>query len=133
MRSSRAAAYAFLLGFLIVGCGPAFARCEACYSEPWCESIGGTSQVRLLDKTRPDCLTDTHVWEADFARGLKPYEAVGQALHYATVINRTAPADQPTRPGVALIKRRSSDEKYIERIRALIAEFWLPIDLVVIE
>ena len=53
---------------------------EKYYQEKWCAEHNGQAEVVLADKTRADCITDTHVIEFDFAR--KWYEAVGQSLYY---------------------------------------------------
>jgi len=45
-------------------------------------------EVVLPDKTRCDCLTETHAIEFDF--GSKWAEAIGQALYYAIHANKRA-------------------------------------------
>ncbi len=42
----------------------------------------------LPDKARVDCVTDTHAIEFDFAK--KWGESIGQALYYATILNKQA-------------------------------------------
>jgi hypothetical protein len=81
----------------------------------------GIVEHRLPDKTRVDCLTDTHAIEYDFAR--KWAEAVGQSLHYARMTNKQA--------GIVLIKKRGG-QKYVDRINAMITHYNLPITLWVI-
>ena len=39
---------------------------EKWYQERWCREQGGQVEVVLPDKTRCDCLTDTHAIEFDF-------------------------------------------------------------------
>lgn len=90
---------------------------EADYSEPDCEAMGGVharGEVKTRMGTYPDCLvfervsrstTDdgvkqitTHkavAWEYDW--GSKPYEALGQAIHYGVLSGAL--------PGVAMILR----------------------------
>jgi hypothetical protein len=51
---------------------------EKWYQERWCREQGGSIEVVLPDKTRCDCVTDTHAIEFDF--GNKWTEAVGQSL-----------------------------------------------------
>ncbi|WP_171018846.1 hypothetical protein ACONUD_00725 [Microbulbifer harenosus] len=52
------------------------------YQLPWCETAGGVAEYVLPDRTRVDCLTETHAMEFDFAP--KWAEAIGQALYYAS-------------------------------------------------
>ncbi|MDE0165815.1 MAG: hypothetical protein OXH92_02245 [Bryobacterales bacterium] len=91
-------------------------KSETDYSEPDCEAMGGVharSDVQTRMGTYPDCLVlervsrseadgetllTTHkavAWEYDW--GSKPYEALGQALHYAALTGAL--------PGVAIILR----------------------------
>jgi hypothetical protein len=44
--------------------------------------------VVLSDKTRCDCVTDTHAIEFDF--GSNWVEAVGQGLHYSAITKKKA-------------------------------------------
>ena len=74
---------------------------EASYQRAYCSVHGGVEEYVLPDKTRVDCLTDTHAIEFDFAD--KKYEAVGQALHYAVMTGK--------KPGIVLIL----DKKYQDR------------------
>ena len=74
---------------------------EVSYQHAWCSAHGGVEEYVLADKTRVDCLTDTHAIEFDFAD--KKYEAVGQSLHYAVMTNK--------KPGIVLIL----DKKYLDR------------------
>jgi hypothetical protein len=39
---------------------------EKWYQERWCREQGGKTEVLLPDKTRCDCVTDTHAIEFDF-------------------------------------------------------------------
>lgn len=74
---------------------------EASYQHAWCSAHGGVEEYVLSDRTRVDCLTDTHAIEFDFAD--KKYEAVGQSLHYAVMTGK--------KPGIVLIL----DKKYLDR------------------
>ena len=74
---------------------------EASYQRAYCSAHGGVEEYVLSDRTRVDCLTDTHAIEFDFAD--KKYEAVGQSLHYAVMTNK--------KPGIVLIL----DKKYLDR------------------
>ena len=96
------------------------ARPEREYQEEWCASMGGEVEVVLADRTRCDCVTDTHAIEVEFARNW--HSAVGQALWYA--------AQTSKRPGIVLIiDANSSDEKYWIKLNVLVDAYELPIDL----
>jgi hypothetical protein len=47
---------------------------EKWYQEQWCKEQGGQMEVVLPDKTRCDCVTDTHAIEFDF--GSQSAEAI---------------------------------------------------------
>jgi len=87
---------------------------ERWYQEQHCE---GTTEYRLADKTRVDCLTDEWAIEYDFAN--KWAEAIGQSLHYARMTQRKA--------GIVLIMESAKDAKYHHRLMANIAFYDLPI------
>ena len=40
--------------------------------------MAGQADYTLQDKSRVDCLTETHAFEVDWADGMKVYEAIGQ-------------------------------------------------------
>lgn len=67
----------------------------------------GKVEYKLKDRTRVDLLTCSIAFEFDFAH--KWAEAIGQALHYAKETNK--------KPGVFIILRSPSDEKFIIRIK----------------
>ena len=75
-------------------------------------------EVVLPDKTRCDCVTDTHAIEFDF--GNKWTEAVGQSLYYSLQPGKKA--------GVVLILENVKDRKYWIRLKTTIEHFNLPID-----
>lgn len=79
---------------------------ERAYQTEWCRSAGGIAEVILPDRTRVDCLTETHAVEVDFAR--KWAEAVGQALYYSQATGRA--------PGILLIIEEEGDERFLERL-----------------
>ena len=62
-------------------------RNEEFYSSSWCTTENGTTTT-LADGTKPDCLIENHVVEFDWGKKMKPYECVGQALHYAQVTGK---------------------------------------------
>lgn len=106
--------------------GPAWAKHihkEAHYQAIWCEQQGGETEVRMVDGTRCDCLTEAMATEVDFAK--KFYEAVGQALHYSMLTARPG--------GILLIVEQPDEWKYVVRCERLIEFYNLPITLFVIE
>jgi hypothetical protein len=84
---------------------------EKTYQNYWCADQGGVTEYVLPDRSRVDCLTDTHAVEVDFAP--KWAEAIGQALFYSLMTGR--------RPGVLLIIERQPDKKYLKRLN-MVAE-----------
>jgi hypothetical protein len=56
---------------------------EKWYRERWCREQGGRIEVVLPDRTRCDCVTDTHAIEFDF--GSNWDEAVGQSSSYYSI------------------------------------------------
>ena len=88
---------------------------ERYYQEKFAREIGGKVEVIMKDGHRCDILTATHAIEVDFAK--KWAEAIGQSLNYAMHTGK--------RPGVALIVLSPSDNKYIERVRKISAEYSL--------
>ncbi len=78
---------------------------ESWYSDNWCKSNGGESEVVLSDGTRADCVTENQAIEFDFTK--KPYECTGQALHYA---NKTG-----KNPLCILIQREGTSMEKVSR------------------
>lgn len=95
---------------------------ERYYQDITCNEIGGVVEYRLPDKTRVDCLTDTHAWEHDF--GSKWAEAIGQSLHYARMTGKKA--------GIYLILEKKSDNRYYGRLMDNIEFYDLPITVRII-
>jgi hypothetical protein len=87
------------------------------FAQNWCRKHGGVVEVVLEDRTRVDCLTDTHAIEVEY--GPKWAEAIGQALHYALMTGKRA--------GVVIILRDKNDERYARRIRNVAREWGLDI------
>ena len=90
---------------------------EKWYQEKWCQERGGRTEVRLPDRTRCDCLTDTHAIEFDF--GNKWAEAIGQSLYYSLQTGKKA--------GIVLILEDPKDYKYWIRLNTTVDHFGLPI------
>jgi hypothetical protein len=91
---------------------------EKWYQERWCREQGGRIEVVLPDKTRCDCVTDTHAIEFDFGSGWA--EAIGQSAYYSLQTAKKA--------GVVLILENVKDRKYWIRLKATIEHFNLRID-----
>lgn len=94
---------------------------EKYYQEQWCQDRGQVEFV-LPDRTRVDCLTETHAVEHDF--GQKWAEAIGQSLYYSFQTGKRA--------GIVLILEKESDRRYWIRLNSTIKHFKLPIDTCVI-
>lgn len=116
-RKLAIAALAVVAILLLLSVAPLFAA-ERDYQKAWCDAHGGTMEVVLPDKTRVDCLTETHAIEFEFAP--KWAEAIGQSLHYAALTGK--------RPGVVLIMA-PGDEKFRSRLLTTVTSFCLRIDL----
>ena len=85
---------------------------ESSYQHAYCSMHNGIEEYELSDKTRVDCLTDTHAIEFDFAN--KWAESIGQAVHYALMSGKT--------PKIVLIldsKYKQQQMVYYERIKKL--------------
>ena len=91
---------------------------ERWYQEKWCKEQAGQIEVTLPDKTRCDCLTQTHAVEIDFAASWK--EGLGQALHYAAQSRKKA--------GIVLILDSPRDYKYWTQLKHTINYHSLPVD-----
>ncbi|MGB0849099.1 MAG: hypothetical protein ACPGSM_20365 [Thiolinea sp.] len=95
---------------------------ERFYQEVWCTDRG-ISEFILPDRTRVDCLTETHAIEFDWAK--KWAEGIGQSLYYSLQTGKRA--------GVVLILKRRKHYKYWIRLNSTIDQFGLPIDTWLIE
>lgn len=92
---------------------------EPDYQLPWCEARGGIAEYVLPDRTRVDCLTETHLIEFDFAS--KWAEAIGQALYYASQAQRRA--------AVVSILRDPREEPPVRRNRETVGAGQLRLDI----
>jgi len=86
---------------------------EKYYQNIWCAEHNGSTEVKLIDNTRIDCLTSTHAIEFDFAS--KWAEAIGQSLHYSYMSGKNA--------GIVLIIEKNEDFKYYNKIKPLCEEY----------
>jgi hypothetical protein len=96
---------------------------EDYYNRQFCSEVSGQAEYRLPDRSRVDCLTDTHAYEADWADGLKVYESIGQSLYYA--------AETGKNPGILLLVRKKNSDKHIRKVKRVIENWSLPIKLVI--
>ena len=96
---------------------------EEFYSNKFCKELSGQSQFKLKDLSRVDCLTETHAFEVDWADGMKVYEAIGQALYYASQTDK--------KPGILLLIRKDNSDKHIRKIKEVIKYFDLDIELTI--
>lgn len=92
-----------LIGFAVL----ANAKTEASYQDQWCQ---GKKEVVLDDRTRVDCLTESYAIEIDFASKWK--QAIGQSLHYSLKTGKL--------PGIVLIFKKESDDKYLKQLKRVI-------------
>ena len=97
---------------------------ERFYQDLWCAQQSGQVEVRQIDGTRVDCLTEDMACEVDFASH-KIYEGISQALHYGMLTGKQA--------ALLLIVEKPGDWKYVGRARTLIDFYKLPVILFVIE
>ena len=96
---------------------------EDYYNRQFCAQESGQAEYSLPDRSRVDCLTDTHAFEADWADGLKVYESIGQSLYYA--------AETGKKPGILLLVRKKNSAKHIRKVKRVIESWNLPIKLII--
>ena len=96
---------------------------EAEFRDAWCSANNGRAEVTLPDRTRADCITDTHAVEVDHGR--KWAEAIGQSLYYALQTNKRA--------GILLILHQPRERRFWYRLNSIIRANDLPIDVWVVE
>ncbi len=80
---------------------------EADYVDHHCK---GEIEYRLPDRTRVDCLTETHAIEYDW--GKKWAESLGQALFYSAMTGKKA--------GIVLIVNPRTKDRYLKRLSTAI-------------
>ena len=111
-----------LLTILIIQSSHALEN-EDYYNRQFCTQESGQAEYSLPDRSRVDCLTDTHAFEADWADGLKVYESIGQSLYYA--------AETGKKPGILLLVRKKNSAKHIRKVERVIESWNLPIKLII--
>ena len=93
-------------------------KTERDYQAKWCAAQNGRAEVVLKDRTRVDCLTETHAIEIDFAG---KWEAPIQALHYARLTKKRA--------GIMIICRKKGDRRRFNRLRENIIFYKFLVDI----
>jgi len=79
---------------------------EKYYQTEFAKVINGTTEVYLPDRTRVDIMTESHVFEVDFAT--KWAESIGQSLHYEGMTGKQA--------AVLLVMKGTSEERFLKRL-----------------
>ena len=81
-------------------------------------------EVRQWDATRIDMVTETHAIEVDWAP--KHYQAIGQALYYATVSGK--------KPGIILlVKSQAEEQRHIFRCQTVCAKYGITLWIELVE
>ena len=83
---------------------------ESSYQHAWCSAHNGIEEYENNDKTRVDCLTETHAVEFDFAN--KWAESIGQALHYAYKTGKKGKV-------VLILENPKTEKVYYKRVKKL--------------
>ena len=86
---------------------------EASYQQVYCSMHNGIEEYELPDKTRVDCLTETHAIEFDFA-AVKWAESIGQSAWYGLQTGK--------KPKVVLIldsKYKKQQMVYVDRVKKI--------------
>lgn len=95
---------------------------ESWYTDALAKELNADAEARMRNGTRCDVLATHHAIEVEFAA--KWCEAIGQALNYASQTGR--------RGTVALILEKDSDERFLTRLRDVVAWHQLPISVIVL-
>ncbi len=111
-----------LLFLIVFSTGIHAKKYERDYQAEWCKGKGVTEHV-LPDRTRVDCLTDTHAIEFDWAS--KWAEAIGHSLYYSFVTNKKA--------GIVIILKSEKDKRHLRKLYSVIEHNKLDVDVWVID
>ncbi len=87
---------------------PQHSHNESSYKHAWCSYHNGIEEYENKDKTRVDCLTDTHAVEFDFAN--KWAESIGQAEHYAIMTGKRGKV-------VLILEEPKKQMRYYKRVK----------------
>ena len=93
-----------------ISCASASEHYEASYQNIWCSMHNGITEYENYDKTRVDCLTQTHAVEFDFAK--KWAESIGQALYYQLLTGKRAMV-------VLILENPKKEMVYFNRVKSL--------------
>jgi len=85
---------------------------ESYYQHEFAVAMNGHTEVRLMDGTRADIVTDKYAIEVDF--GAKWAEAIGQSLSYGIQLEKQA--------GVLLVIKDESEIRFLERLMKVAVE-----------
>lgn len=88
---------------------------EAEYQAYWCNKHGGVMEYRLKTGERVDCVLPEYAVEVDFAK--KWNECVGQALSYASVLNKNPKC-------VLILEDKTKEMKYKKRLERRIIQYY---------
>ncbi len=94
---------------------------EELINAEWCIEQEGITEYRTIYGTYIDCLTEDFAIEVEYDYNWK--ESIGQSLHYAEAINKTA--------GILLINRDVSSVDYLAQLNAVINKYDLQIKVFV--
>jgi len=79
---------------------------ESYYQHEFAVKMDGQVEVRLMNGTRADIVTDKYAIEVDF--GAKWAEAIGQSLSYGIVLEK--------QPGILLVLKGEDEIRFLERL-----------------
>ncbi|MEM0968482.1 MAG: hypothetical protein AAF191_17470 [Verrucomicrobiota bacterium] len=92
-------------------------RFKAYWVKRWCAENAGTSEVKLIDESRADAVTEMLAVKLEWANDWK--DAIGRSLSYAVHTNKTA--------HIVLLLREERDRRFGVRLRSVIDYYHLPI------
>jgi len=130
--SALTALFGLLFGILLIFTLPVYAKSgkptdsgQSSQVNKWHEAdfvnahCVGEIEYVLPDRTRIDCLTDTHAIEYDW--GKKWAESLGQALFYSAMTGKKA--------GIVLIVNPRTKDRYLKRLNKAISDNNLDVDV----
>ena len=85
---------------------------ESYYQHEFAVKMDGRTEVRLMNGTRADIVTDKYAIEVDF--GAKWAEAIGQSLSYGIELDKT--------PGILLVISGEDEIRFLERLMPVAIE-----------
>ena len=85
---------------------------ESYYQHEFALVMDGQVEVRLMDGTRADIVTDKYAIEVDF--GAKWAEAIGQSLSYGIQLDK--------QPGILLVISGEDEIRFLERLMKVAVE-----------